>query len=148
MPNALRVEPAEVERLWREGRTTVAIGRAVGITRERVRQILAARGIKHLRIRAVGDRLEEAASLYKQGASLTSAAKSAHTGYANLKMVLRAMGLLRPRALPAHGTPSRYGFHGCRCSVCKAGNTSRHRKYARRRGTPPRKYNAPRATNA
>ncbi len=25
----------------------------------------------------------------------------------------------------AHGTPSRYGYHGCRCDVCRAGNAAR-----------------------
>lgn len=37
-----------------------------------------------------------------------------------------------PRVRLVHGTPSAYQIHGCRCDVCRAGNTNRMADYNHR----------------
>lgn len=34
----------------------------------------------------------------------------------------------------AHGTPSGYSYHRCRCDVCRAAHTQRHREYRKKSG--------------
>jgi hypothetical protein len=45
----------------------------------------------------------------------------------------KTRGGTRTHNKAVHGSDSMYGYHGCRCEVCKAGHTERHREFVSKR---------------
>lgn len=122
---------------YKSGETLQQIGDEYGISRERVRQILAKHGVKRSQggqARALADRLAEGVRLYKQGISLRAAAKSVGTSQENLGNEIDRLGIRR-EVIPLfkqHGTVQCYaqgpdGNGGCRCPECRKANTDYRR---------------------
>lgn len=127
----------EIERLYFDERQTLEqVGDRFGLTRERVRQILAAAGLngRHFGSSYTAAQLHEAGKRYARGESVESLAAFLGVCAGTLRAMAFDHGWRRPpRALPPHGTPSRYSYHGCRCSRCKREATERHMIAARQR---------------
>ena len=135
MTTTLRtIEPDEMERLWWSGYTAAAIARRARVSRERVRQLLAKRGITDLGKGRMDARLAHAILLYEDGATVQAATRVAGVGFKRLRNALRVEGLLRQRPIPAHGTMNRYRRpHLCRCAACRRANADYMRYYMQRK---------------
>lgn len=135
-------EQAEAVRLHvEEGLTFAAIGRRFGVTRERIRQVVAAQGqrsLTHERQRAESSykRIARAVAV-AAGYELRSATSGTHkhgtrSSYVHAgcrcdecRAAQRAyMRTLRGRTPPTHSY-SGYTNYGCRCAVCTQANTDK-----------------------
>ena len=126
------IEPDEMVKMYRDGATLQAVADVAGVSRERVRQIVRARGVPSGF--AVAARLADAVGRYQDGASMREAARLAHVALPNLSEELRRRGLVR--APKPCGTLAAY-LRGCRCAECRRANADRHAKWvSEKRGGP------------
>lgn len=135
----------EMAKRMRAGETLAAIGRDYGLTRERVRQVLAEAG---LGVRSAGHlkalrlKVERACALFQQ--TDLSAAEIARRLELNPHRVVSALkaaslfenragrAALRRRKKHPHGSRQAY-WRGCACARCRSANNEWHRACGRRR---------------
>lgn len=123
-----------IVKLRKAGLTMQAIAAKVGVTRQRVHQVLKAEGCD-LVVPIMLDfnrRLSEAVYQYSLGCSIKSAARRGEVSEHALSAHLHRQGMFRKPEKPAHGTRNRY-CRGCRCKPCRAANANHARQYAERR---------------
>jgi hypothetical protein len=122
------------------------IGKEVGVSRERIRQILVASGVEDrhnwsLRREARENSLLAAWAHILEGTrTLEGEADRLGIAPGTLRMELNKRKLRIPRAQPQHGTRHRYAYYSCRCEDCVQANRdymrSLKQKEAPHHGTP------------
>lgn len=140
----------QMSKLYAEdGLTLQQIGERFGVSRERVRQLIAPFGLEpHYGKRKQEERLvrlKEAHARIVSGQS-TTAQEAERLGYASagvLRLALWKLGLrLRKKGPPAHGTYARYTHHRCHCKRCRQAMRE-HLRAMRERG--PQEHGTPSA---
>ena len=124
----------QIVKLRKAGLTMQAIAAKVGVTRQRVHQVLKAEGC-NLIVPIMLDfnrRLSEATYRYSLGHSIKRAARLEGVSEHALSAHLHRQGMFRKPVKPAHGTRNRY-CRGCRCKPCRAANAAHARRYAEQR---------------
>lgn len=120
--------------------TLAEIGQQVGISRERVRQILVSQGVteRHYGAKHKEER-EKETRLAHQRISSGETTLEWETAYlqlapGTLSSRFSKLGLTTPRRTAEHGTRSRYvGPEKCRCTPCRMANSVYMQQLRRRR---------------